>query len=141
MEDDLYVRHDLTIPGAELDWSASRSSGAGGQHVNKTSTRVTLEWPISTSEAVTEVQRARIQEKLANRINADGLLLVHVEDARSQWRNRQLARERLADLVRGALHIPKPRKPTKIPRGVQEARLEDKRHRSATKRSRRWTDD
>lgn len=136
MEADLFVRHDLTIPGTELDFVASRASGAGGQHVNKTSTRVSLSWAVTTSPTISEPKRARIIEKLATRINAEGFLLVHVEDARSQWRNRELARERLAELVRDALHVPKPRKETKIPRGVKEARLESKRRRSSTKRER-----
>lgn len=136
MEADLFVRGDLTIPGAELDWAASRASGAGGQHVNKTSTRVTLSWCVGTSPTISEPKRARIQTKLAGRINAEGMLLVHVEDARSQWRNRELARERMAELVREALHVPKPRKDTKIPRGVKEARLESKRRRSSTKKNR-----
>jgi ribosome-associated protein len=136
MEADLFVRPDLTIPGGELEWAASRASGAGGQHVNKTSTRVTLSWCVSTTPSLSEPERARVLEKLGTRINAEGFLLVHVEDARSQWRNRELARERLAELVRGALHVAKPRKETKIPRAVQEARLESKRRRSAIKRAR-----
>ena len=96
---DLEVRPGLVIPGSELRESASRSSGPGGQNVNKTSTRVTLRWAVGACERLTSAQRRRIFERLATRITLGGDLLVHAQAHRTRPRNRELARARLAELV------------------------------------------
>ncbi len=133
----LAVNEALSIPRSELDMRVSRSSGAGGQHVNKTSSRVEIFWNVLGSRALTEEQRARLREKLASRLTTEGSIRVVASDMRSQSRNRDLAEERLADLVRRALLIPKKRRPTRPTRASKEARLEGKKRRSHKKRERR----
>jgi len=133
----LAVNESLSIPRAELDVRVSRSSGAGGQHVNKTSSRVEIFWNILRSRALTEEQRARLREKLSSRLTTEGSIRVVASDMRSQSRNRDLAEERLADLVRRALVIPRKRKPTKPTRAAKEARLESKKRHSRKKSDRR----
>jgi len=108
---DLPIHGGPVIPAAELTWSVSRASGPGGQHVNKTSTRITLEWSIRDSAVLDAGQRARLLEKLASRITNDGVLQVHADDNRSQLRNREIAAERLIALVANALRRPKKRRP------------------------------
>ncbi len=132
----LVVTDDLYLPRAELAFRASRSGGPGGQHVNTSSTRVELLWNVAASPTLTEPQRARILEKLANRINSEGELLLAASESRSQHQNREAAVERLADLLREALHVPKARRKTRPPRAAHERRLESKKRRSETKRLR-----
>jgi ribosome-associated protein len=133
----LFVNASLSIPRSELDFRASRSSGAGGQHVNKTSSRIEVFWNPLSSRALTQEQRDRLRHKLAGRIAADGSIRVVASDMRSQSRNRELAEERLADLVRAALVVPRKRRPTKPSRAAKEARLEEKKRLSHKKRERR----
>lgn len=136
MPADLHVRPDLVIPGGELRETASRAGGPGGQHVNKTSTRVTLRWALARSEAVSNAQRARLRRRLATRITAAGDLLVHASTTRSRARNRERARERLAELVRDGLRVRRTRRPTRPGGAARERRLEGKRQRSQVKRGR-----
>jgi len=124
------------IPAAELRESASRSGGPGGQHVNKTSTRVTLRWCAAQSAALGEAQRARLLRRLGSRLTRGGDLLVHARRFRSRGRNRELARERLAELVREALATPKARVPTARSRGSRERALAAKRRRAQLKQRR-----
>jgi ribosome-associated protein len=133
----LAVNESLSIPRSELDVRVSRSSGAGGQHVNKTSSRVEIFWNILASRALDEEQRNRLREKLASRMTSDGSVRVVASDMRSQSRNRELAEERLADLVRRALVIPKKRRATKPTKASKEARLESKKRHSTKKAQRR----
>ncbi len=135
----LAVNESLSIPRSELDVRVSRSSGAGGQHVNKTSSRVEIFWNIVGSHAVSEEQRGRLREKLASRLTTEGSIRVVASDMRSQSRNRELAEERLADLVRRALVIPRKRRATKPKRAAKEARLDSKKRHSTKKRDRRDT--
>jgi ribosome-associated protein len=135
--DPLRINDHITIPAWELWYTASRSGGAGGQHVNTTSSRVTLCWAPGQSSALTEGQRARVCARLAARIGGDGVLQLHVDENRSQHRNLEIARERLADLVVDALRVAKRRVPTRVPRSAERNRLEDKGRRSAIKRARR----
>jgi len=135
----LAVNESLSIPRTELDVRVSRSSGAGGQHVNKTSSRVEIFWNIVGSRAVSEEQRTRLREKLASRLTTEGSIRVVASDMRSQSRNRELAEERLADLVRRALVIPRKRRATKPTRAAKEARLDSKKRHSTKKRDRRDT--
>jgi ribosome-associated protein len=133
----LAVNDSLSIPRNELDVRVSRSSGAGGQHVNKTSSRVEVFWNVPGSRALTDEQRARLLDKLASRLTTEGSIRVVASDMRSQSRNRDLAEERLADLVRRALVVPRKRKPTRPTRAAKEARLETKKRHSNKKRERR----
>lgn len=127
MNDDLPIPGGPTIPAAELNWTASRASGPGGQHVNKTSTRITLAWSVVDSAVLREDQRAMILRKLASRITQGGELRVHVDENRSQLRNRFIAAERLAEMVAGALKRQARRKATKPSRGSKERRLKAKK--------------
>jgi len=135
----LAVNESVSIPRTELDVRVSRSSGAGGQHVNKTSSRVEIFWNIVGSRAVSEEQRARLMERLASRLTTEGSIRVVASDMRSQSRNRELAEERLAEMVRRALIVPRKRKATKPTRAAKEARLDSKKRHSTKKRDRRNT--
>jgi ribosome-associated protein len=135
----LVVNESLSIPRSELDVRVSRSSGAGGQHVNKTSSRVEIFWNVPASRSLSEEQRTRLSEKLASRLTTDGSVRVVASDMRSQSRNRELAEERLADLVRRALIVPKKRRATRPTHASKEARLESKKRHSSKKRERRRT--
>ena len=142
MEEPLTVEKNVVIPGEELWFVASRAGGPGGQHVNKTSSRVTLHWNLSETEVLTAAQKKRAVARLRGRINKDGVLQVHVDDSRSQKTNRQLARERLAELVQGAIKAPKKRIPTKVSKAAKQRRLDEKSKKGELKRLRsKPTDD
>lgn len=125
------------IPRTELVYRASRAGGAGGQHVNTSSTRIELLWNVRQSPALDDSQRARLESKLASRLDGEGWIRVVSSARRSQGQNREAAEERLVALVRAALVVPKRRKPTKPTRGAKEARLAEKKKRGETKRRRR----
>lgn len=129
------------IPPGELTVRASRASGAGGQHVNKTSSRVEVVWNIAESLALTPEDRSWLLRKLASRLSADGSLRVVASDTRSQLRNRDIAMERMAEVVRAALVRPKKRKATKPSRSALRARVEAKKRRSLKKKLRRLDTD
>ncbi len=138
MSDDsvLPIGDHLWIPRAELGYRASRSGGPGGQHVNTSSTRVELLFDVGTSPSLSDEQRARIQEKLANRINAEGVLLLASSEHRSQSQNKESVTARFAVLLAEALVVPKKRRRTRMPRAAKEARLKAKKQRGETKRMR-----
>ncbi len=136
-EDRLVVNERVAIPRSELVYRASRSGGPGGQHVNTSSTRIELLWDFARSRALDDESRSRIAEKLAGRLDAEGKLRVVASDRRSQQQNREAADDRLAELIRRALVVPKARKKTKPSRAAKEKRLEEKRHRAERKRRRR----
>jgi ribosome-associated protein len=135
--EDLRVSRGLRIPEGELRESASRSSGPGGQHVNKSNTRVTLRWNIESSAALSERQRARLRVRLAGRLTGDGDLVVHAGQARSRARNRERARLRLASLARDALSVQRTRVATRPSAGARRRRLDQKKRRSSLKGQRR----
>jgi ribosome-associated protein len=136
-DDTLSVNARLKIPRSELTIRATRSGGPGGQHVNTSSTRIELVWNIDRSTSLTPDDRTRLRSRLSTRIDADGDLRVVSSDSRSQRRNREAAEERLVEVVRRALVVPKTRRPTKPTRGSVESRLNEKRRRSSQKRDRR----
>jgi len=133
----LEVSAELRLPLTELEYRATRSGGPGGQHVNTSSTRVELSWDVAGSPTLTSEQRARLLERLANRLDGTGRLRLVSSTSRSQLRNREEVTERLRRLLAEGLRVPKVRKRTKPPRAAKAARLERKRRRSATKRDRR----
>ena len=139
--DGVRVNESVVIPRDELVARASRSGGAGGQHVNTSSTRIELVWNVQASRALTEEQRERVLQKLSSRLDGDRNVRVVASDRRSQRQNRESAEARLAELVREALVIPKKRRPTKPSRAAKQARLESKRKLSEKKRERRWRED
>jgi ribosome-associated protein len=133
----LAVNDALSIPRSELDVRVSRASGAGGQHVNMTSSRVEIFWNISGSRALSDEQRTRLLDKLSSRLTTEGSIRVVASDMRSQSRNRDLAEERVVETVRRSLIIPRKRRPTKPTRAAKEARLDTKKRHSNKKRERR----
>jgi ribosome-associated protein len=135
--DGAWIRPGFVLPEAELRWRFSRSSGPGGQGVNTTDSRVELRFDLAGSPAVPEALRARALARLAGRL-VDGELMVVAAEQRSQLRNREAALDRLVTLLRTATAPPpRPRRATKPTAGSVERRLAAKRHRAATKRSRR----
>lgn len=132
----LRVSDALAIPLAELTYRATRSGGPGGQHVNTSSTRIELEFDVGGSSSLTDAQRARIQERLANRIDGAGILRLSSSGSRSQHQNREDVTARLARLLEDALHERKPRRRTKVPRAAKEARLNEKKKRARVKKER-----
>lgn len=134
---DLAVSPGLTIPRHELVLRVSRAGGAGGQHVNTSSTRVEVAWDLAHSAAVTPEERARLMRALGRRVANDGVLRVVASERRSQAQNREAAEARLAALVRGALIVPKRRRPTRPTRASVERRLEAKHRQGERKRERR----
>jgi ribosome-associated protein len=137
MAETIQVTDTIAVPRSELLYRASRSGGAGGQHVNTSSTRIELLWGFQDSTTLTDAEKSRIRAKLKARIDAAGLLRVVAGNRRSQLQNRIAAEDRLAILVRAALHVPVKRQRTRPPKASKEARLSDKKRRSETKGNRR----
>jgi ribosome-associated protein len=137
MPSDLIVDSHHTIPRAELQARASRAGGAGGQHVNTSSTRVEVVWNLESTRALGDAERPRVREKLASRLDGEGNVRVVASDTRSQAQNRLLAEKRLAELVRRALLVPKLRKKTRPSRASKENRLSEKKQVSRKKQERR----
>lgn len=140
MSDALEVTEQVAIPGDELSIRVSRSGGAGGQHVNTSSTRVELLWNIGATRAIPEELREGVQRRLASRTNAEGFVRIVSSEHRSQLRNREAAEDRLVRLVRAALVPPRARRKTAPTRASKERRIEEKKRRSEIKR-RRTRDD
>jgi ribosome-associated protein len=130
----------VTIPRDELTVRATRSGGAGGQHVNTSSTRVEVRWRPAASRALSDADRTWLLERLASRLDAAGWLRVVASDTRSQRQNRDLAEGRLAETVRRALLRPKVRRKTKPSAASRERRLTEKKQRGERKQRRRDTD-
>lgn len=121
----------------ELEFKAVRSSGPGGQHANKTATKVELSWHVEDSRGLSEAEKSRIQRKLANRINREGFLKMSSEDSRSQHSNREIVIQNFLDLLKSALKKQKPRKKTKPSRASKLKRLHSKKKRSEIKANRK----
>jgi ribosome-associated protein len=130
------INDRLFIPEDEFLFTASRSSGAGGQNVNKVSTRVTLWFDVFRSPSLSEEEKRILFNKLPTRINKEGRLWINAQQTRSQAGNRELARQRFIELLAQALVKPRVRKKTRIPRKVQEERIADKKRRSRVKSNR-----
>jgi ribosome-associated protein len=135
--DELVVSGDLSIPRSELEVRATRAGGPGGQHVNKSSTRIELTWNIESSRVLTDEQRNRLRDKLGGRMDGSGSIRVVASESRSQARNREDAERRLAALLKRALVVPKARRKTRPSRSAVEKRLRSKKKTSEKKRDRR----
>jgi ribosome-associated protein len=131
------MTHDRrpSLPDGELTWRFSRSSGAGGQHVNTTDTRVELIWSLTDTAVLTPTQKQLAATRLASRL-VDGTITIVSSQYRSQHRNREAARVRLEDLLAQAIVPPRPRRATKPTRGSKERRLDAKKRRSSIKQGR-----
>jgi ribosome-associated protein len=136
MNDDLVIKAGLIIPGHELEITSSRASGPGGQHVNKSNTKIIVRWNILQSQILTPEQKDLLLRKLKSRITTDGDLLIQNSESRSQIMNKQLAYKHLAQEIKQALIIPKKRKPTKTTQAGKEKRLTKKSQRSEVKKMR-----
>lgn len=111
---------------SELSFKAVRSSGAGGQNVNKVSTKVVLTFDLSNSQSLSDDEKARLQDKLSTKLTLENILILNCDEDRSQLKNKELVIKRFLGILKKSLHIPKPRKATKIPKAVIEKRLRDK---------------
>ncbi|NJQ00001.1 alternative ribosome rescue aminoacyl-tRNA hydrolase ArfB [Streptomyces zingiberis] len=130
------IRGSVALPESELKWRFSRSSGPGGQHVNTSDSQVEVLFDLAATDALPPVWKERALDRLAGRLT-DGVLTVRASEHRSQWRNREAAAVRLAALLAEATAPPpRPRRKTKVPRGVNERRLREKKRRGDTKRGR-----
>ena len=129
-DDRLEITSSVKIPRHELDVKFSPSGGPGGQHANKTATRAELTFDVEASAAFSDAQRDRVRAKLGS------IVRVVVDDERSQLRNRALAEERLAERLRSALHVERPRRATRPTKGSQQRRIVAKKQRGDIKRGR-----
>jgi len=132
----LTIADGVTIGDDELTFTASRSGGPGGQHVNKTDSKVTLRFDVAHSPSLPEALRARLLEALGNRVSADGTVRVVCQASRSQFANRKTAERRLQELLADALVPVAPRFATKVPRAEKRRRVEIKKRRGGIKRAR-----
>jgi len=130
----LQITPEVRIPLSELHFRFSRSSGPGGQHVNRRETRVELLFDLANSPVLSETQRQLLMKNLSSFLDKDGVLCIVVGTHRSQLRNREEAIERFVELIRRGLHTPKKRRPTRPSRTSRERRLAAKRRRSLIKR-------
>lgn len=132
----LEITPNLAIPDDELVERFVRSSGPGGQNVNKVATAVELRFDVAASPSLPEALRARLLARRDRRLTAEGVLVISAQRFRTQERNREDARERLAAFIAAALHVPKPRVATRPTRASKERRLGGKRERGTIKRDR-----
>ena len=121
----------------ELNFKAVRSSGAGGQNVNKVSSKVVLTFDLKASQALSDEEKALIETKLAARLTSDLILILNCDEDRSQLKNKAIVIKRFLDLIKKALVVAKPRKATKVPKGVIKKRIKDKKNLSEIKANRK----
>ena len=137
MKNGLHIKNSTIIPEHELTITASRSSGPGGQHVNKTSSRITVRWNVHKTAALTDEQKERVLQKLAAELTSEGDILVSSSASRSQHQNRELALQQLAKKIKEALYVPKKRVKRHLSHAIKESRLQAKKHHAFLKKRRR----
>lgn len=125
---------------SEVTFKAVRSSGPGGQNVNKVSSKVVLSFDLLASKSITEEEKAVLSEKLKTKLTSESILILTCDEDRSQLKNKEIVTKRFLKLIQNALVIPKKRKPTKIPRSVIEKRIKEKRNTSELKQNRKKPD-
>ncbi len=125
---------------AELQYKAVRSSGAGGQNVNKVSSKVVLTFDLKNSKALTDTEKELLKVNLASRLTSESVLILNCDEDRSQLKNKEIVTKRFLELIKKGLIVPKDRKPTKIPKSVIRKRIKDKKNVSEIKKNRRKPD-
>lgn len=133
----LFITGQLSVPASELQFSAMRAQGPGGQNVNKVASAVQLRFDVVNSEALSDAQKARILSRRDGRLTIGGTIVIKAQSHRSQSRNKADAQERLAEFLRAALHVSKRRKPTRPSLASKTRRRQSKTIRSQVKQSRR----
>jgi len=132
----LPITDEVTVPAADLSWSAARSSGPGGQNVNKVATKVTLRFDLDATDALTQAQKRRLRQLAGRRLDAEGGVLVSAQAERSQTQNLERARANLRKLILSSLVAPRRRVATKPSKSQKRRRLQEKRRQSEKKRKR-----
>ena len=122
---------------SELQFKAVRSSGAGGQHVNKVSSKVVLNFDLNNSQVFSEEQKVLLFKNLATRLTSEGVLILQSDESRSQHKNKEFVIKRFLELIKQGLIVPKKRKPTKTPKSVKLKRLANKKQQSEKKANRK----
>ncbi len=125
---------------SEVKYKAVRSSGAGGQNVNKVSSKVMLTFDLQNSQALSEEEKLLLETNLQNRLTSNLILILNCDEDRSQLKNKEIVTKRFLEILKKGLYVPKERKPTKIPKAVIRKRIKDKKNISEVKRYRRKPD-
>ncbi|AXB56438.1 alternative ribosome rescue aminoacyl-tRNA hydrolase ArfB [Flavobacterium fluviale] len=125
---------------SELGFKAVRSSGAGGQNVNKVSSKVVLSFNLNASQALSEDEKTLLKDNLSARLTTENILILNCDEDRSQLKNKEIVIKRFLDLIKKGLYVPKVRKATKVPKSVIKKRIKDKKNVSDLKQSRRKPD-
>jgi ribosome-associated protein len=141
VDNTITINSELRLPPSEVQYRTARSSGPGGQHVNKTETQVELLFDVAHSPSLSEAQRRRILSKLKNLIDSEGVLHLTAQSERSQLRNREIVTARFQEIIAAALRVPKKRHPTKPTTASKAKRLDSKKRRGQIKQLRRSTPD
>lgn len=131
---------NVEIIHSELNFKAVRSSGAGGQNVNKVSSKIVLIFDVTTSQGLDEEEKTLLQSKLKSKISQDNLLILTCDEDRSQLKNKRIIIKRFFEILEKALHKPKERKATKIPKGANEKRIQEKKKAGEIKAGRKKLD-
>ncbi|WP_433765284.1 alternative ribosome rescue aminoacyl-tRNA hydrolase ArfB [Flavobacterium ginsenosidimutans] len=125
---------------SELNFKAVRSSGSGGQNVNKVSSKVVLNFDLNTSQALSDEEKFLLQQNIAARLTSENILILNCDEDRSQLKNKDIVTKRFLEIIKKGLHVPKVRKATKVPKAVIKKRIKDKKNISDLKQSRRRPD-
>ncbi|RYJ37190.1 Protein chain release factor B-like protein [Flavobacterium anhuiense] len=122
---------------AELNFKAVRSSGSGGQNVNKVSSKVVLTFDLNASQALSEDEKLLLKENISARLTSENILILNCDEDRSQLKNKEIVTKRFLEIIKKGLYVPKVRKATKVPKAVIKKRIKDKKNVSDLKKSRR----
>lgn len=125
---------------SELKYKAVRSSGAGGQNVNKVSSKVVLTFDLQNSDGLSDEEKLLLETNLYNRLTAELVMILNCDEDRSQFKNKEIVTKRFLDIIKKGLYVPKERKPTKIPKSVIRKRIKDKKNVSEVKKFRKKPD-
>ena len=137
MSSPLVINDKVTLPGSDLEWTAVKASGPGGQHVNKVASKVELSFDFENTVALTDSVKDRLRVLAKNQLDAEGRVLVKSDKTRDQAKNLADARAKLKDLILEALVVPKKRKPTKVSKAQKAKRLTNKKKVGAKKAARK----